>query len=120
MAYAPGTPPSSRTSATGLAAVERALFTLWVRGVALPDLSRDGVRVSAAGAVVVDFTGTRPPLKNLGTVQRSRTPLSHLLWDPPRWLHGLVNGAKGIDAARRAAWLWTPSCAQTPSNAAGL
>lgn len=112
MEYAPGSPPTSRTGATGLAAVERALFTLWIRGVALPDLSREGVRVSADRAVIVDFTGARAPLKNMNAVRTSRNPLSHLLWDPPRWLHGLVRGAKGIDDARRAVWLWSAACAR--------
>lgn len=111
MDYAPGNPPSKRTRATGIAAIERALFTLWARGVALPDIPADGVRVSAAGAVVVDFTGARAPLKNRAVVQSSRNPLFPELWDSPRWLPGLVRQAAGLEAARQAVWLWSPACA---------
>ena len=111
MSYAPGAPPSAGTSATALAAIERALFTIWMRGVALPDLPKGGVRVSATGAFIVDFTGARSPLKNVRAVQSSRNPLFPELWDPPRWLPALVRRrGKALDAARRAAWLWSPAC----------
>lgn len=114
MDYAPGTTPSARTTAAGLAAVERALFTLWVRGVALSEIPRAGVRVSATTASVVDLVESRAPMKNLRAVQSSRNPLFHELWDPPRWLVDLLRRAKGIDVARQATWLWSPDCA--PQN----
>lgn len=110
MDYAPGATPSARTGAGGLVAVERALFTLWVRGVALPDIPRSGVRVSGTAASVVDFTAARAPLKNLRAVQSSRNPLFSELWDPPRWLPGLLRTVKGVEDARHAAWLWSPTC----------
>ncbi len=118
MDYAPGSKPSPSTSPAGLAAVERALFTLWVRGVALPDISREGVRVSKAGATIVDFTNWRNPMKNLRAVQASRNPLFSGLWDPPAWLPGLLRrtNAARLDTARRAAWLWSPACNATPAR----
>jgi hypothetical protein len=107
MEYAPGTTPSAKTPARGLAAVERALFTLWLRGVALPGLSKSGVRVSGTEVRVVDFTSARPPLKNVGAAARSQNPLFPGLWDAPPWLRGMLSG---INAARRSAWLWSPEC----------
>lgn len=107
MEYAPGSTPSSKTPARGVAAIERALFTLWIRGVALPGLGRAGVRVSGTEVRVVDFSSARPPLKNVGAAARSQNPLFPQLWDAPPWLRGMLSG---INAARRTAWVWSPDC----------
>lgn len=119
MAYAPGMSPNPRTNPRGLAAIERALYTLWLRGVSLQYIDKRHIFLDpkSLNVRVLDFTAARKPTKNTADViATSRNPMYHQFWDPPAWFLELWNQhpTDVMESERGKVWVWATVCESAP------
>jgi hypothetical protein len=119
MAYAPGMSPSPRTNPRGLAAIERALYTLWLRNVSLQYIDKRHIFLDPKSLTVriLDFKEARRPTKDTANViATSRNPMYHQLWDPPAWFLELWNlhSAEVMESERGKVWVWATVCESAP------
>jgi hypothetical protein len=119
MAYAPGMSPSQRTNPRGLAAIERALYTLWLRNISLQYIDRRHIVLDpkSLNVRILDFKEARKPTKNTtNVIASSRNPMYHQLWDPPAWFLEFWNQhpADVMEAERGKVWVWATVCESAP------
>jgi hypothetical protein len=126
MAYSPGSYPSHKMTPEGLAEIEKALYTLWIRGVSLKNIKQSHMvfnrkRTTGTGprARILDVSSAERPIKNSkNIIATSRNPLFHQFWEPPEWLVELWahHGDEAMTAEREKVWTRAAVCEATESE----
>ena len=106
--------PSRPLAPYHVAAIERALLTLWILGVSMQAAVPDDVLLNrATGQVsVVNFVrATKVPTWRREEAVAGLTSPDAIarVWTPPAWL-SKVTATPAVKAARATAWTWSPRC----------